>query len=549
MLTQFPVVSLLHEVAVSIGVFVCVAAAVVSVTRRAGRRSKNDAKVPEHPGIAGFHAEFSDIAEPDPEDAPVPQLAGKYFHDARCSTRVSLFIALAAVAGTCIAFAYAAFTPRSLWERRQKIYDMSTTQAHSRRTEASFASDTFDDSLSSFEVTCQGECLPTTVVEPSALTCRNCITSSSAHAINEASLYTINLTRQVVPLERIGKQLTYKSAYFGTIFVGTPLESFKVVFDTGSGHLLLPSSYCPDETCLKHKRYRRRRSSTAKDVDGDGSEVQPNSYRDQLNVKFGRGAVDGVFVEDNLCLTSMGGCNRLSLIAATSMTEDPFAEFEFDGILGLALTPMSQSAAFNTMSSFSSVFDGSGVFSIHLSRNLTAGSDITFGGWRRSYFDGDSIFWNPVLHPETGHWMMRIRSIKVDNEDIGICNDDCHGIADSGSSLISVPTVAFGPLFKALMHEPSSGHCRGPGPSLRIALESIELRLEAREFSRLDSTVRDPTSGSNETIPVCKPMLMVMNAPVPLGPKLIVLGEPILRNYYTIFDSTALRIGVAPAAA
>jgi len=36
---------------------------------------------------------------------------------------------------------------------------------------------------------------------------------------------------------------------------------------------------------------------------------------------------------------------------------------------------------------------------------------------------------------------------------------------------------------------------------------------------------------------MCKPMLMSMDLPEPIGPKLFVLGEPVLRKYYTVYDA------------
>jgi len=32
---------------------------------------------------------------------------------------------------------------------------------------------------------------------------------------------------------------------------------------------------------------------------------------------------------------------------------------------------------------------------------------------------------------------------------------------------------------------------------------------------------------------------MTMDLPAPIGPKLFILGEPILRKYYTVYDSSA----------
>merc|ERR1719355_495305 len=45
----------------------------------------------------------------------------------------------------------------------------------------------------------------------------------------------------------------------------------------------------------------------------------------------------------------------------------------------------------------------------------------------------------------------------------------------------------------------------------------------------------------------CRPRLMPVSMPAPLGPKLFILGEPVLHRYYTVFDWSGPRIGMGIA--
>ncbi|CAJ1340940.1 unnamed protein product, partial [Effrenium voratum] len=45
------------------------------------------------------------------------------------------------------------------------------------------------------------------------------------------------------------------SEYFGSISMGTPPQDFDVVFDTGSGNIVLPTLKCADEACEDHHRF------------------------------------------------------------------------------------------------------------------------------------------------------------------------------------------------------------------------------------------------------------------------------------------------------
>merc|ERR1719437_132813 len=92
------------------------------------------------------------------------------------------------------------------------------------------------------------------------------------------------------------KIIAYKTAYFGSVKVGDPVQqSFTVVFDTGSGHLILPSTACHSETCAKHRRYNRTVSASALDIE-----------RDQVSIAFGTGEVVGEFVREVVCLGEPG---------------------------------------------------------------------------------------------------------------------------------------------------------------------------------------------------------------------------------------------------
>jgi len=150
----------------------------------------------------------------------------------------------------------------------------------------------------------------------------SCLGGLCVHGAKQAARsgpMSVPLKRQQVPLHSQGGVVQHKSAYYGQISVGAPQSQlFEVVFDTGSGHLVLPSTMCRSQTCLDHRRYKRKASLLAEDIDVDGTAVRPGQMRDQITVSFGTGEVTGVFVRDRVCL---GGAT-----SSEPSVEDPTAE-------------------------------------------------------------------------------------------------------------------------------------------------------------------------------------------------------------------------------
>jgi hypothetical protein len=414
---------------------------------------------------------------------------------------------------------------------------------------------------------------------------------------SRGKLMDISLKRQVIPVHTVNNVAYFKSAYYGNIQVGSPAQSYKMVFDTGSGHLILPSRYCFSETCRAHQRYSRSASNSAVDMDYDGNVVSLNDPRDQITVNFGTGEVTGIFIQEIVCLedAALGawtpeelsnlsgtpsehhpalpvGCMSMRFIAATAMSEDPFKTFEFDGVLGLGLPGISQAQPFNFVDVLAQNSVDWGVknkdkhiFAVFLADDGNAGSEISFGGYHEDHLDGE-LSWNDVLHPEDGHWMLRIKSLKVDNDTVDFCSDGtCKAVADTGTSLLGVPVDSFSTLYRLMWHpSPEDGMCSGVGPELHFELDTITITMTPADYAHISGYSPAAIKANSEVPPPwgrpfsggeedrfgktrfdvqCKPMLMSMDHPEPIGPKLFILGEPVLRKYYSVYDAENKKIG------
>lgn len=433
-----------------------------------------------------------------------------------------------------------------------------------------------------------------------------------------AGRFVVPLHRQRVPVLGVSGEVTHKSVYFGTVSVGAPQrQEFSVVFDTGSGHVILPSSECQSASCRIHRSYRREVSQHAEDIDWDGTEVEPGSPRDQITIAFGTGEVTGQFVSDMICLgltqethpdgaaalarvqaptasipalpsgappvsdppkgsnASDGAaasinCVDLRIVAATEMTDEPFLDFSFDGVLGLGLASLALAPEFSffEMLNARKRLDHPS-FGVFLADHDSETSEISFGGHSPERLRSE-LAWAPVAMPEQGHWLVSITRLQLDSRTLDFCNDgQCRAVIDSGTSLLAVPTGFAGEFsqeLEAALQDPSpfseeEGCKRAQGATIRFELDGVSVMLTPADYARLSEVGDRPRvpGAHNTTGPApavtsaakakrCWAAMMPLDLPEPLGPKIFILGEPVLRKYYTEFNWKEKRIGFGLAA-
>ena len=320
----------------------------------------------------------------------------------------------------------------------------------------------------------------------------------------------------------------HKLAYYGKIQAGTPPQEFTVVYDTGSGNVIVPGESCDSAACMQRKQFHNSKSSTISQINCDGSEASLGMSPDQVTITFGTGSITGSCFTDKICVS--GVCTNANFIVSTEESSQPFSSFSFDGILGLALDNMAQSNQFSMMNRLH--HSGSlkePVFSVFLSDSDDEVSEITFGGAKDDHMASE-LYWVPVT-TEAGYWEVEIQDIYFDKKPQSICKG-CRVAVDTGTSELAGPSDVIDKLRRRL----SDGECgKGTMPDLGFAVRGSHgkpriLSLSAEEYS----------SGS------CSLSLMSLDVPPPKGP-LFVFGIPFLQKYYTVYDHENMRVGFAVA--
>ncbi|XP_059440646.1 aspartic proteinase-like [Corylus avellana] len=230
-------------------------------------------------------------------------------------------------------------------------------------------------------------------------------------------------SEDIVPLKNY-----LDAQYFGEIGIGTPPQTFTVIFDTGSSNLWVPSSKCYFSiACYFHSRYRSSQSST----------YTKNGKSCEIN--YGSGSISGFFSQDNVEVGDFVVKDQV-FIEATREGSLAFVLAQFDGILGLGFQEISVGNAVPVW--YNMVQQGlvkEEVFSFWLNRDLDAeeGGEIIFGGVDPMHFKGNHTY-IPVT--KKGYWQFEMGDFLVGNHSTGACKGGCAAIVDSGTSLLAGPT-------------------------------------------------------------------------------------------------------------
>ncbi|XP_031701551.1 pepsin A-like [Anarrhichthys ocellatus] len=212
-------------------------------------------------------------------------------------------------------------------------------------------------------------------------------------------------------------------SYYGVICIGTPPQSFSVIFDTGSSNLWVPSVYCSSQACNNHKKFNPQQSSTFQ-------------WGDQtLSIQYGTGSMTGHLAIDNV---EVGSITVSKQMFGISKTEAPFmANMVADGILGLAFQSIASDSVvpvFDNMVNQGLVSQP--LFSVYLNSNSEQGSEVVFGGIDSSHYTGQ-ITWVPLT--SATYWQIQMDSVTINGEVVACCGG-CQAIIDTGTSLIVGPT-------------------------------------------------------------------------------------------------------------
>lgn len=319
--------------------------------------------------------------------------------------------------------------------------------------------------------------------------------------------------------------------YFGEIGIGTPPQMFRVIFDTGSSNLWVPSQHCGilNIACRTHRRYKDSSSST---FTKNGT---------TFAIQYGTGSLEGYISEDNV---QMGEMTVKGQLFGEALKEPgyTFVAAKFDGILGMGFPTIAVTGAtpvFNNMIDQGLVEEPLFAFWFNRKQDGSEGGELTIGGMDPEHYTGN-ITWAPVSLK--AYWEFKVDAMLFGDQ--ALCQGGCNAIADTGTSLMTGPTAEVNKIYAAAGATPISGiaiiDCTKIAglPTFVITISGVKFPLTPQQY-----VLQVTEMGQTE----CLLGITGMDIPAPAGP-LWILGDVFQGPYYTVYDVGNTRVGFADAA-
>jgi len=317
--------------------------------------------------------------------------------------------------------------------------------------------------------------------------------------------------------------------YYAVVEIGTPPQSFEVIYDTGSSNLWVPKVGCTH--CglpfISHKSKYDESKSSSYAEDGDVFEIM-----------YGSGSVKGFFSKDDVTLADdiVIDAQGFAEVTDAGGLGVAYSLGKFDGILGLGFSSIS-------VGSRTTVFENAikqnkvdqPIFAFYLG-DLQPG-ELTFGGYDSSKFEGELKY---VKLEAATYWEITMDSIEAGDYKKEATDDDkITAIIDSGTSLITGPKAEISKLATSIGAKANIMGEYTIDCAKVDDIPDVEFTIDGTKYSIPGSKTVIQAQG------ICLFAFMALDIPAP-GPQWI-LGDVFMREYYTVFNYHDKTVGFAKA--
>lgn len=315
--------------------------------------------------------------------------------------------------------------------------------------------------------------------------------------------------------------------YKGEVLIGSPPQSFQLIFDTGSSWIWVISKNCT--SC--HDSPNRYDSSLSKTY---------KSGNESKNLAYGRGSAAGILSYETVGIGTVDPVYAENTPFIEIKTNADFENLEADGILGLAFDVLSEGyPVFIELLKSQGKID-SAIFSIFIGDNSFGDNEVLqsnmiIGGYDLQTYSHADYFTYLDVYASTGFWAIILDEIALGSTSI---STNRVAIFDTGTSLLLGPTSEVASMLDILYYEydcwTSSGYLLCDCTTYSTSYyPTIYMTIQGKEFSIHPEYYFAQFGGA------CQVLMGTFPADA------WVFGDVFLRRYYTLFDMEHSRIGLA----
>ncbi|KAK9707945.1 aspartic proteinase precursor [Basidiobolus ranarum] len=306
-------------------------------------------------------------------------------------------------------------------------------------------------------------------------------------------------------------------AYYGDVVIGTPGQTFSLIFEPGSSDFWAPAVACTSNASLNHRNFDPSKSSTFTPANGN------------FSIQYGTGSLTGTTGHDTVDVGGLKITNQT--IGLSTQEAEFFTNTIADGILGLGFRQISEINApppFYNMVSEKLIDEP--IFSFWFGK-YPSGGELTFGGVNNDRYSGEFQY-APVIRE--GYWEVALQGVSVGNRTLRITSNGA--AIDTGTSLIVMPDSEANAINRYIGATPLGAQglysipCTGDFPKVTLKFGGVNYTLGSEEYVLQDTDTCISAFGSSG---ISQPLWIV--------------GDAFLRKYYTSYDLGQKRVGFALA--
>ena len=318
--------------------------------------------------------------------------------------------------------------------------------------------------------------------------------------------------------------------YTGELKIGSSLDTYELIFDTGSSYLWVASSRC--FSCKECGINTFFDCSSSDSCDSSSSVIE---------ISYGSGSLQGYIIQDTVQIGDYTSDDQ-SLVDVSKVQD--FSSFEADGILGLGLESLSNGV--NTLVENLKTDDqiSNRIFSIYLGgKNDSYPAQFTLDGYdSRLIENGSNLSYCSLVGQD--YWSISINSLVLNgtkgNHIIfnSSNNSIVEAVIDSGTSLLVVDYETFRNLYKFL--------------NLYVECEYLEGYILCKNSSNeiypdivVNLCGKEYVLTSEDYLEKYQNYYIVLAESTDMN--YVILGDVFMRKIYTVFDIENTQIGFAVA--